>query len=135
MNKQLNLAIGRRIKLIRQNRDISQGNLAASLFSNRSMCQKYESGAVTPPITFLKNFATELGVSLDWLIAEKGKMYMKNKEENLSIAIETDYFKEAGELLYFMEKIPMIRHALLAHFQKLKTDNNDIIQSAMLESG
>ena len=45
------------------------------------------------------------------------------------------YFEEVEELLSYIEKVPMIKHAILSYFLEYKIKNQDLIQQFLDESG
>ena len=126
MKKKINIEIGRRLKHVRESLKMSQFQIALRLYTTQSMYQKYESGESPISIRVAANCTLELDVSLYWLITGKGDVFM-NRSDELRTRIETTYFKEAGELLYYMEKNPLIRHSVLAHFQKLKKEQGVLV--------
>ena len=128
MKKQMNIEIGRRLKQVREHHNFPQFKMAELLFTSRSMYQKYESGFSSIPVSVMANCTLEMDVSLNWLITGKGDIFM-NSNDQLTTRIEETYFKEAGELLYYMENNPLIRHSVLAHFQKLKNEPGVLVNA------
>ncbi|WP_298767343.1 helix-turn-helix transcriptional regulator [uncultured Polaribacter sp.] len=66
--KQLQLAIGRRIKKLREQRDIPQQDLAAKCNLEKSNLSRLEAGGTNPTIYTLQRIADNLGVSLTEIV-------------------------------------------------------------------
>lgn len=115
----LNVETGQRLKQIRTDLGLSQRVMGETLLTSKSMFQKYEYGTSIIPIRFLESCCMKYGVSLNWLVAEKGEKYILN-QGNLADTLETTYFKEAGELLDAMKENTAIKYSVLSHFQNLK---------------
>lgn len=62
--KQLQLAIGKRIKTLREERNIAQQDLAAKCNLEKSNLSRLEAGGTNPTIYTLKRIADNLEVSL-----------------------------------------------------------------------
>lgn len=62
--KQLQLKIGERIKLLREERGIAQQDLAAQCNLEKSNLSRLEAGGTNPTIYTLKRLADNLNVSL-----------------------------------------------------------------------
>jgi hypothetical protein len=75
----------------------------------------------------LSTLSNDLKVSLDWLIANKGKMFVeeglppedKKELKNLN--------NEIKELLYVMRHLPLVRYEVMGFYQKFKLDNQEYI--------
>ena len=61
-------AIGERIKEARQERGLSQEELAQIINSTKSAISRYESGKRQPRIEQLKSIASALDVDVNWLM-------------------------------------------------------------------
>jgi hypothetical protein len=75
----------------------------------------------------LSTLSNDLKVSLDWLIANKGKMFVEEglpPEDN----VELQYFNnEVKELLYVMRHLPLVRYEVMGFYQKFKLENQEYI--------
>lgn len=60
--------VGDRIKLLRNEKNISQEALAKSITSNQKQISKWERGQIEPNIDMLKKLADYFGVTVDYLI-------------------------------------------------------------------
>ncbi|MGI1671979.1 MAG: helix-turn-helix domain-containing protein [Neptuniibacter sp.] len=64
---------GQRIKQARKNAGITQHQLASHLGIGKNALSRYELGKVDPQSSTLRNIATYLQVSADWLLTGKEK--------------------------------------------------------------
>ncbi|TYA53054.1 helix-turn-helix domain-containing protein [Formosa maritima] len=62
--EQLQLAIGKRVKSLREERDIPQQDLAAKCNIEKSNLSRLEAGGTNPTLYTLKRIADNLGISL-----------------------------------------------------------------------
>ncbi|MCH3885671.1 helix-turn-helix domain-containing protein [Tenacibaculum aquimarinum] len=62
--KRLQLAIGKRIKTLREEREIPQQDLAAKCNLEKSNLSRLEAGGTNPTIYTLQRIADSLGISL-----------------------------------------------------------------------
>ena len=60
--------VGDRIKLLRNEKNISQEVLAQNITSNQKQISKWERGQIEPNIDMLKKLADYFGVSVDYLL-------------------------------------------------------------------
>lgn len=70
--------IGKNIKKIRLLLDITQVDFAQSIHITQSALSKIEKGTDTISVEILENIAKTYGVTLDWLILDKGEMPHKD---------------------------------------------------------
>lgn len=77
-----------RIRLLRENKDISQTKLAENLYIGRSTLSEYESGIKQPPISILIKIADYFDVSLDYLAGRTDK---KVSVEKLTSLLSAQY--------------------------------------------
>jgi transcriptional regulator with XRE-family HTH domain len=64
------MTIAERIRLTRQQKNISQGELAQISGINTKSLSRYELGASIPPSDALKAIADALGVTMDYLVSD-----------------------------------------------------------------
>jgi transcriptional regulator with XRE-family HTH domain len=67
-------SIGRRLQLFREYSKLSQAQLADRLGLGRTFLSKIENDRQQLPTEAMARLCTELGVSLDWLLAGEGDM-------------------------------------------------------------
>ncbi len=73
------MTIAERIRLYRQQKGLSQNELAELSKVNNKSLSRYELGTSIPPADALKNIADALGVSADVLLSDD-KIMIKDKE-------------------------------------------------------
>lgn len=88
----MSLKIGKRIKLLRKEQDITQEKLAAYLNISYQAISKWENGTAYPDISLLPAIANFFGVTSDELLGLKGE----EKTEELK-AYEAEYFELSRE--------------------------------------
>jgi len=119
--KSLLREIGNKLRKFREPLRYRSSEMADCIGAERTGYSKYEQGKTPPKLIVLYKLAEKFDVSLDWLIRGKGPMYYKQKETKepgaRSAPAQTD---EINELLDHMEKIPLLRHEILAFFLKFK---------------
>lgn len=102
----MNLKIGQIIKRLRQEKEITQEQLANALFVSPQAISRWESGACYPDIESLPMLADVFSVSVDELIGYK----LSEREEELSaIKKEIDRLSEVGNI---NERIAFARESL-----------------------
>jgi len=130
--KSLLREIGNKLRKFREPLRYRSSEMADSIGAERTGYSKYEQGKTPPKLIVLYKLAEKFDVSLDWLIRGKGPMYYKQKEtkEPGARPAQTD---EINELLDHMEKIPLLRHEILAFFLKFKDKNKEMVANAFEE--
>ena len=58
---------GKRLKMLREDRDIPMSKLASDVGTTKSAISRYENGKTDPGLTSLIKFAEYFGVTIDWL--------------------------------------------------------------------
>lgn len=58
---------GKRLKMLREDRDIPMSKLAADVGTTKSGISRYENGKTDPGLTTLIKFAEYFNVTIDWL--------------------------------------------------------------------
>ncbi len=104
--------LGKKIKILRKTRGLSQEDLGHALNLRRSTISNYEIGRRTPSLKELERIAQVLGVSLDYFGFKKEKnVYdlvarakMVFEDDEISIEKKADVYKEIMRLYLNMEK-------------------------------
>ena len=136
MKEKLKKEIGARMRKIRKTLVYTQEKMVSHFDIGRANYSRIEKGEVLPGATILNVLKTRFNVSLDWLITNQGKMFVKEKDKNAD-KDKVDmgkYAEETRELLTYMEKVPMVKHAILSYFIQYKLQHKKIIQQALEES-
>ena len=89
-----------RIKLIRDNADLTQDAFGKRIGSARNTIANYENGNRTPSNAVITSICKEFGINEEWLRTGEGEMYLPIEREseiaNLTIKLlseESDSFK------------------------------------------
>lgn len=142
--------IGYRLKKIRDSLNYSPPGMASRLGIARSSYIRNENGKTCPAIHSMRVLAKTLDISLDWFICEKGPMFYHEKEtgqpvagpdkpEIIPAALEEvaevkpiretpePLPEEIRELVEHMQRIPLLRHEILAAFHLFKEQHKNMI--------
>ncbi len=139
MKQKLKKQIGVKMRKFRKKLGLTQTEMVSHFDIGRANYSRIEKGEVFPNVLILHTLKTKFNLSLDWLIDAEGVnedeteimlQGKKKRKENLDFGEDSD---EVDELFFTMEKIPMIKHAILSHFLEYKLKNNDLIQKLFRE--
>jgi transcriptional regulator with XRE-family HTH domain len=133
MKQQLRKEIGLKMKKIRKALGYTQVQMVSFFDIGRANYSRIEKGEIFPTPTILNTLCREFHVSLDWLIANEGEMFLQQRQEQDAKKILElgKYSKEVSDLLSHIEKVPMVRHAILGFFLEYKQKNQIIIQEIL----
>ncbi len=86
----MNMLLGDKLRMIRGS--LTQTELAQILDCPQGYISRYEKGVVKPSIQFIYNMTKNFNVSLDWLLADEGDIYLapsvEEKEKMESEVVE-----------------------------------------------
>ncbi len=151
---------GGRIKKIRDQLGISREDMARRLGVSWAAYYKNETGFTFPRTAVLKRMENEYDISMDWLMFGKGAMYYKKERARVaSLEKELETVKKAlekeretaaakekemeakvaelavkpelNELFDYMERIPLLYHEVLVHFERFKMGNREFVDSSL----
>ncbi|SHM88152.1 Helix-turn-helix domain-containing protein [Cyclobacterium lianum] len=74
------MTISEKIRLTRQQKKLSQGELSTISGVNLKSLSRYELGTIVPPADVLKSIADALEVSTDYLVNENRQVQIKDRE-------------------------------------------------------
>ena len=126
--KDLKEKVGAKIRKIRMDLGLTQGEMAEHFHIGRADYSRIEKGNIFPNCLILHTLNSVLNVSMDWLFnGEERMQWLKNRSERLKhddvlSAVEMD------DLLDHMERIPMVKHAVLGFFLEYKFKNIKTIE-------
>lgn len=89
--------IGRRIKMLREDKGISQAELAAAVGVSRMSINNYENGKRMPDIDFVLTVSNYFGVTLEYLTGQTEFRY----KDDIKVSLE-----KTEELFHALEKLP-----------------------------
>ncbi|UCH92729.1 MAG: helix-turn-helix transcriptional regulator [Candidatus Aminicenantes bacterium] len=135
MREALKKEIGHRIRKVRKTLGYTQERMVSFFDIGRANYSRIEQGKVWPRTPILHTLRTKFNVSLDWLIANIGKMFIRHQDKKeYEKTVSGEYAEEVKELLKYLEKVPMVKHAMLSYFLEYKTKHQKIIQQFLDES-
>ncbi|MCP4146865.1 MAG: helix-turn-helix transcriptional regulator [bacterium] len=120
--------IGLRLEEIRRSADYTVNQMAGAMGISRITYRNNVKGNNTPTLQGLCRLADNLNVSLDWLLKGRGKMYYKQPPVFRGLNSSGD---EKEEMEALMELMPLVRHSVMAYYQKFKFDNAELINQAL----
>lgn len=118
--RKLRKEIGARLAQLRETLDLSRNKMAGMINIDRAAFQRNEEGQWFPEYSTLVKLSSAFGVSLDWLLVNKGPMYYKEKiaetekGQSGSMVMREEY----QDLLDNIEKYPVLRYEVLLQVQK-----------------
>lgn len=133
VKKELKREIGARMRKIRKALGYTQENMVSHFDIGRANYSRIEKGEVLPNAGVMNTLRVEFNVSLDWLITGFGKTFISPQEKkgNNEIIDFGEYAREIRELLVYMDKVPMVKHAVLGFFLEYKIKYSDSIRQTM----
>jgi transcriptional regulator with XRE-family HTH domain len=136
MKEELRKAVGQRMRKLRKTMGYTQEKMVSFFDIGRANYSRIEKGEVWPGVHILYILRTRFCVSLDWLITNTGKMFTRerhNKESEGKIDLG-HYSDEIKDLLNYIERVPMVKHAILSYYLEYKIKNQTIIQHFLEEA-
>lgn len=132
MKEKLKKEIGARMRKIRKTLGYTQEKMVTHFDIGRANYSRIEKGEVLPGATILNVLRAEFNVSLDWLITNNGRMFLRDRDKKGADRLDLgEYAVEIKELLVYMTKVPMVKHAVLSHFLEYKLKHKKIIQQVL----
>lgn len=117
--------IGGRIKTLREERNMSQAELAAALGCSRMTINNYETEKRIPDIEFAMNLANYFNVTVEYL---SGRTEFRDKDD-IAVSVQ-----KAEQLVQIIEKLPQSEsQRMLAYFQEVleKAKENELEASVI----
>lgn len=134
MKNELKRNIGAKFRDLRRMLGFTQAEMVESFNIGRANYSRIEKGEIFPNGEILFILKKKYNVCLDWLIADEGIMQPPRKR---GMKLDLEFSKENSELdelNYLMNKIPMIKHAILGYFLEYKAKNKELIQKMLKEA-
>ncbi len=127
--------IADKLKKIRASLNYSRVRMARAIRAGQTTYNRNESGDTSPNLMNLYEIATTFGVSLDWLICNRGKMNYQEKEKVQAEPgpgeVNEELREDIKEMLDHMEKIPLLRYKILEQFHTFKEERKTMVEEAM----
>lgn len=108
-----------RIKLIRDNADLTQDAFGKRIGSARNTIANYENGNRTPSNAVVTSICKEFGINEDWLRTGEGEMY-------LPIERESEIAKLTVQLL--SEESDSFKNRLVSALSRLSEDEWELLE-------
>lgn len=140
--------ISSRLLEIRKHLGISRKELAEGMKISIGAYNKNEIGVTLPRFNALYHLSEHYGISMDWLLFNKGEMELKKTEarlkelENTVTPLKEEAAKageektavmldkpEVKELLLYMKQEPVLYHEMMLHYQKYKKEHKSTVET------
>jgi transcriptional regulator with XRE-family HTH domain len=122
--------IGKRLRKVRKTLGYTQDQMVGYFDCGRANYSRIEKGEVFPNPGMLEVLYNQFNVSLHWLICSKGAMMQaqpENTQPETGNPVKGIDTSEVRELLFYIETVPMIKHAVLGFFLEYKEENKKLI--------
>ncbi len=127
--------IAGRLRMVRRHFGYSQNKMAQSLGCSRETYRKNERGYYLLTIDTLAALYEKLGVSIEWLLFNRGPMLrdkgIKKSELKLETQADMSFPDELDEMISMMKNVPFLRYAVMGYYQKFKLENKHTILQAL----
>lgn len=96
IENEVSLCLPKRLRFLRSCFSLTQEEVAAALFINRSTYAYYETGSTQPSLSMLAKFALFYDVTTDYLLRYPSARKKPNAFESELLALIKKYFPSAG---------------------------------------
>ncbi len=115
---------GKRVRRIRDSLHMSQREFAEGIDMSKSFISDIEKGSSKAGFKFFNNVSKVYNVNLIYLVHGKGEMFSQNEAKrspvNKAIGEPID---NVGDMLWYMERSPLMLHTIIGFATKLLHDN------------
>jgi transcriptional regulator with XRE-family HTH domain len=130
MTREYLLELGKRVKMIRKELRISQKDFANKINISGSYLSEIEAGKSKPGYDFLFNISKICNVSLAYVLHGVGEIFtgidygptITSKEP------EQDHIDTLEELLWYLERSPLLKHNVMGFAGKFIYDNEAAVK-------
>jgi len=133
MKEQLRIEIGERIKMVRKAFGLTQEQFVENFEIGRANYARIESGEIFPGISIMNVLRSKFNISMDWLISNKGEMFLQEKKEEDIVLDYGEDTEEIAEMLHIIQRIPRMKEEILSFFYDFRRKNKSILDR-MLEN-
>jgi DNA-binding XRE family transcriptional regulator len=127
--------IASKLEQIRKTYRLSVTGMATKLNIHVTSCARHENCRSLPGIFTLYKLGNALNISLNWLILDKGPMYIPEKTEEKKalndILSNQPLTDDVKELLDCMGKVPLLRYEILSQFHRFKEEHREIMERGL----
>ncbi len=132
--EKLKKEIGARLRRIRKKLGFTQEEMVAFLDIGRANYSRIEKGEVFPNPTIFDVLYFRFNVNLEWLVCNEASMFRRDGAGDGGFNELVECSGEVKELLFHIENVPMLRHAILGFFLEYKEKNKKIIDPVLKKS-
>ena len=121
-----------RLRRIRGYFGYRQYEMADFLGISRAAYGKNERGIHMIDLISIIAIHDKLGVSLEWLLFNRGPMFWKTvgdkKQKRTELQTTDSFTGELDQMIAEMKGIPLLRHAVMGFYQKFRIENDQVIR-------
>lgn len=124
------LAMGQRLKAMRQQLGLKQNELAREIGLSASYISDIEKGKTNPGFSIMLRLHRKYKVSLDWLLFSEGEMFCGVGENGTGKLPGFDFGDQSGriyEMLSIMDRSPFFLSYMVSQYLKSKYDFEAVI--------
>jgi transcriptional regulator with XRE-family HTH domain len=126
--------IGERLRKFRKYLKLNQGELSVYLDIGRADLSSTERGRIYPTVYVLYLLKNKFNVSLNWLLFNEGEIFYTEPVKRRENSGLNPLNEELKDLIFHIENIPMVRHAVLSFFFEYKVRNQYLIDDSLQSS-
>lgn len=126
--------IGVKVRQIRKGVHYTQEQMVQHFDCGRANYSRIEKGEVFPNPTMMKALREDFQVSLHWLICNEGEMKEQDEGKKLLTIkppADPQEAAEIEELLFHLDSVPLVKHAVLGFFLEYKGKNRALIEPVL----
>jgi transcriptional regulator with XRE-family HTH domain len=130
MTREYLIEFGKRVKMIRKELQIYQKDFSKKINISGSFLSEIEAGKSKPGYDFLFNISKICKVSLAYVLHGVGEMFTDIDYGTLvtSKEPEHDHIDTLEELLWYLERSPLLKHKVMGYAAKFIYDNETAIK-------
>ena len=141
MKERLREEIGAKLRQIRTALGLTQEEMVTHFDIRRANYSRIEKGQIFPGISIIKILRERFNVSVEWLICNEGPMFLQNEYDkgnhldhpttgnrNTPGKNFGENASEVHHMLDCMEKVPILKHAILVFFLQYKYKNSQYFE-------
>lgn len=125
MNRRINMnlgEIGRRLKIVRVNLGLTIDKISKVTGFSKSLISEAENGRKKPSSVYLFGLLDQFKVNVNYILTGNGQMFLDQS---------SSMDEEVRELFYMLEKVNLVKYAVLGFFIEYKTRNKDVIEELL----
>jgi transcriptional regulator with XRE-family HTH domain len=126
-------SISSRLRQIRQQLGCGQYRMAQMIGIGEMTYGKNERGLHLPTTRHLMALHHRLGISIEWFLFGHGPMYWEEIRDKKDDHLDDSFAREVNEMISLMERIPLLHHSIMMHYQQFKIDNKTLIREHLEE--